>query len=64
MILLIVIYVFFAFLVAYSGKNVVIGFWGVFIMSLLLTPLITAILIVLLRSKARKIEFEEDWEDL
>lgn len=53
------IYLSFCILVAYVGRRAFIGFWGVFVMSILLTPLLTAILIVLLRPRRRKKRLED-----
>jgi fucose permease len=50
---LLLIYLFFCILVAIAGSNAKIGFWGVLFMSLFLTPLFTAILIVILRPRKK-----------
>jgi len=55
------IYLGFSILVAYSGKKVIIGFWGLLFMCIFLTPLLTAILIVLLKPRREKLE---DYLDL
>lgn len=55
-------YIIFCFLVAYIGRDVKIGFWGVLVMSIFLTPLLMAILILLLRPKAKTKKL--NWEDL
>lgn len=45
----------FCFLVALYGRNIAAGFWGMLIMSVLLTPLITGLLYLLFRRpKSRK----------
>ena len=49
-------YLTFCLIVAFLGRKVSIGFWGVLIMSIFLTPLLTAIFIVLFRPKAKKKE--------
>lgn len=48
------VYLFFCILVANVAKDVAIGFWGVLIMSMLLTPLLTGILVLLLKPKPKK----------
>lgn len=53
-IILLLFYISFCVLVAYAARNVTIGFWGVLLMSLFLTPLLTAILIIILRPKVRR----------
>lgn len=48
------VYLAFCLLVAFSGRKVRIGFWGVLVLSILITPLIAAILIVILRPKLKE----------
>ena len=48
------IYLIFCFLVAYAGRDAFMGFIGIFFLSILITPLLTAILVILIRPKAEK----------
>ena len=45
--ILLLIYLFFCFLVAYAGRDALIGFFGIFAVSIFFTPLVAAILVVL-----------------
>lgn len=51
---LVTTYIVFCLLVAYLGRNVSIGFGGVLILGVLLTPLTPAILILLFKPKAKR----------
>jgi len=51
---LIIIYVTFCLLVAYAGRNTRIGFFGVLIFSVFMTPLLVAILIVFFQPTKKK----------
>lgn len=51
---LVTTYITFCLIVAFLGRNVSIGFWGVLILGVLLTPLTPAILILLFKPKAKK----------
>ncbi|MDA0703583.1 MAG: hypothetical protein O3A96_10185 [Proteobacteria bacterium] len=51
--LLLVIYLVVCLLVAYFGRSTRIGYWGTFLVSLVLTPLITIIAIIVLAPKKR-----------
>jgi len=53
---LFLIYIGFSLLVAYVGRNLTFGFWGVLGMCLFISPLLTALLIVLLKPKQKEIE--------
>lgn len=53
-IVLLSIYLFFCFLVARAAKNVTIGFFGVFVFSIFLTPLLAAIVVLIFKGKAKK----------
>ena len=57
--ILLLFYFGFCFAVAYAGRNVTIGFWGVLVMSIFFTPLVTALFIVVLRPKYKKREKRE-----
>lgn len=48
--LLIGTYFFFSVLVGIGGRKTVIGFWGTFILSILLTPFILAFFILIFRN--------------
>lgn len=48
-----VLYVVVCFLVAYFGRNTRIGYWGTFLLSLLLTPLVTIVAVIILGPKAQ-----------
>ena len=50
-VILIAIYLFFCWAVAYAGKNTRLGFWGVLLLSIFLTPLLIAIFIVLFQPR-------------
>lgn len=50
----ILIYLLFCWLVAYSGKYTRLGFYGVLIVSIFITPLVAAIFIVLFQPRKRK----------
>ena len=50
----ILIYLFFCWLVAYGGKHTRLGFYGVLIVSIFLTPLVVAIFIVLFQPRRRR----------
>ena len=49
--ILLCIYLVFCFLVAYIGRDAFMGFFGVFGLSILITPVLAAILIILIRPK-------------
>lgn len=51
---LVTTYIVFCLLVAYLGRNVSIGFWGILILGVLLTPLTPAILTLLFKPKAKR----------
>jgi len=51
--LYIAVYVFFCVLVALAARNVAIGFWGVLVLSLLITPLLTVIFVLILKPKPK-----------
>ncbi len=61
--IILLIYLIFCVLVAYAGRQVAIGFWGVLVMSIFLTPLLTAILIVILRPRSKK-KKKDEWDEL
>lgn len=69
LILILSVYLFFCLLVASAAKNVTVGFWGVLVISILLTPILTAILVLVLRPKPNKkkrrgmedLDLEEDY---
>lgn len=48
------VYLLFCWLVAYGGKHTRLGFYGVLIVSILITPLVAAIFIVLFQPRRRK----------
>ncbi|MCO6487092.1 MAG: hypothetical protein J5I98_01680 [Phaeodactylibacter sp.] len=50
----IIVYLFFCWLVAYGGRRTRLGFYGVLIVSILITPLVSAISIVLFQPRKRK----------
>ena len=52
-------YIAFCFIIAYLGREVFIGFWGVLILSVFFTPLLTAILILIFRPKPKKSKLED-----
>jgi len=52
-----IVYLTFCLLVAKAAKNTAIGFLGVLLASIFLTPLLTAIMVLLLRKPK-----EEEWE--
>ncbi len=52
--ILVCIYLIFCFLVAYIGRDAFMGFFGVFILSILITPILAAILIILVRPKPER----------
>jgi hypothetical protein len=52
--LLLLAYVGLCLLVAYAGRDTKVGFWGLLLFSVLLTPLVTAILTVLFRPRRKK----------
>ena len=56
------LYIFFCILVAYAGRGVALGFWGVLFVSICLTPLITAAFIVLFRPKHKKKIVREEYD--
>jgi len=56
----IAIYLGFCLLVAHFGREVTIGFGGVFIVSIFLTPILTALFIVLFRPQFKH-KTLEDW---
>lgn len=67
-VVLLSIYLTFCVLVAWSARNVAIGFWGVLILSIFLTPLLTAILAVIFspqskKKKKKKKKEAYDWEE-
>lgn len=47
------IYMVVCLLVAYFGRNTRIGYWGTFLVSLVLTPLITIVAVIVLGPKRR-----------
>jgi len=49
----IVIYVIFSLLVAWAGRHLRLGFFGAFCLSLLLTPLVAAILLLLFQPRKK-----------
>ena len=51
-----IIYFIFCLLVAYVGRNVAVGFWGILVMSILFTPLLIALLSVLLKPKSNNVK--------
>jgi len=51
MIYIFLIYIFLSFFTATMGRNTKLGFWGTFIMAILLTPVLTAILLIAFRAK-------------
>ena len=62
--LYITVYVFFCILVALAARNVAIGFWGVLVLSIFITPILTTILVLILKPKKKKrsdIYLEEDY---
>jgi hypothetical protein len=52
--LLLLAYAGLCLLVAYAGRDTKVGFWGLLLFSVLLTPLVTAVLTVLFRPRRRK----------
>ncbi len=50
-ILFLIVYLAFCILVAYAGRQARLGFFGILILSVLVTPLIAAILLVLFSPK-------------
>lgn len=48
------VYLVFCLIIALLGRNVLVGFWGVLVISIFLTPLLTAILILFFKPKLRK----------
>lgn len=44
------LYLFFCVLVAIGGRKSVIGFWGVFLLSVILTPFVLAFFILIFRN--------------
>jgi len=60
--LLLLIYAFFCLLVAYVGRDAVVGFLGVLLFSIFATPLLAAILILLLRPGDKRKE-KTAWND-
>jgi len=48
------VYVFFCVLVALAARNVAIGFWGVLVLSIFITPLLAAIFVLILKPKPKK----------
>lgn len=62
--LFLIIYLGFCVLVANAAKRVAIGFWGVLVLSIILTPLVTAILAVIFKPRQEKsTRKKEYWED-
>jgi hypothetical protein len=53
-IVFIIIYVTFSLLVAWAGRRATMGFFGVLALSLIVTPLVTAILLVLFWPRGKK----------
>jgi len=56
----IAIYLFFCLMVAYFGSEVTIGFGGVFVVSIFITPILAALFIVLFRPQFKH-KTLEDW---
>ena len=53
------VYLSFCLLVAYLARRVTIGFAGVFICSIILTPVLTALFIVIFKPRYRRKTLEE-----
>lgn len=53
-ILILSVYILFCLLVAWAGRRTFAGFVGVLIFSVFLTPLLTAVLVILFRGKVKK----------
>lgn len=53
-IVFILVYAIFCLLVAWAGRNSVMGFFGVLVLSIFVTPLLTAILLALFRQRRKK----------
>jgi len=52
-------YITFCIIVAFLGRHVAVGFWGVFILCLFLTPFVPAILILLFKPKPKVKSLED-----
>jgi len=50
------IYVIVCFLTAYFGRNMRIGYWGTFFVSLIVTPFIVVIALILFSGASRALE--------
>ncbi|MCB0588287.1 MAG: hypothetical protein KDD06_23545 [Phaeodactylibacter sp.] len=53
-IVFILVYAIFCLLVAWGGRNSVIGFFGVLVLSIFVTPLVTAVLLVVFRQRRKR----------
>ncbi len=55
-VLIVVLYILFCLLVSFLGRKTKIGFFGVLIASILITPLVVAILIVFFQGIGKKLK--------